>query len=218
MHTPLAPWIRNIQVIIRDTIRSGVAIHAPYAPHVRHPFGIDTQLKRNTCEIVAPEMFHQTISAILLRICSFFRTPYERNGFADQWNRGIMTSAKLSESTSTFLFVFFFCVSTGFQNRLATAITVVTKFTLRPLLQWFRSRNIQNYKRNGLQYAVYVMFTTWLYASVQIDILWPAVTSKLQMESPWYSLTCYGWQIGIAITSIVAAATGQVTSRRRYCV
>ena len=78
----------SIQVLIRDTIRSSIAIHAPYdAPHVRHPFAIDTQLKRNTCEIVAPEMFHQTISAILLRICSFFRTPYERNGIADQWNR-----------------------------------------------------------------------------------------------------------------------------------
>ena len=78
MHTPLAPWIRNGLVLTRDTTCSGIAIHAPYAPHVRHPFAIDTQLKRNTCEIVAPEMFHQTISAILLPICSFFRTPYER--------------------------------------------------------------------------------------------------------------------------------------------
>ena len=87
-HTPLAPWIRNGQVLIRDIIRSGIAIHTPYAPHVRHPCVIDTQLIRNTCEIVAPEMFHQTISAILLRICYFFRTPYERRGIAGQWNRG----------------------------------------------------------------------------------------------------------------------------------
>ena len=34
-------------------------------------------------------MFHQTISAILLRICSLFRTTYERNGIVGQWNRGI---------------------------------------------------------------------------------------------------------------------------------
>ena len=69
--------------------RSGIAIHAPYAPHVRHPCAIDMQLIRNTCETVAPEMFHQTISAILLRICSFFRMPYKRRGIAGQWNRGI---------------------------------------------------------------------------------------------------------------------------------
>ena len=54
VHTPLALWIRNGQVLIRDIIRSGIAIHTPYAPHVRHPCVIDTQLKRNTCEIVAP--------------------------------------------------------------------------------------------------------------------------------------------------------------------
>ena len=89
VHTPLAPWIRNGQVLIHDIIRSGIAIHTQYAPHVRHPCVIDTQLIRNTCEIVAPEMFHQTISAILLRICYFFRTPYERRGIAGQWNRGI---------------------------------------------------------------------------------------------------------------------------------
>ena len=34
----------------------------------------------NTCEIVAPEMFHQTISMISLCICSFFHTLYERHG------------------------------------------------------------------------------------------------------------------------------------------
>ena len=89
MHAPLAPWIRNGQVLIRDIKRSGIAIHAPNAPHVRHPCAIDTQLVRNTYEIAAAEMFHQTISAILLRICSFFRTPYERSGVAGQWNRGI---------------------------------------------------------------------------------------------------------------------------------
>ena len=72
VHTPLAPWKRNGQVLIRDIIRSGIAIHTPYAPHVRHPCAIDTQLIRNTFEIVPLEMFHQTISAILLRICSFF--------------------------------------------------------------------------------------------------------------------------------------------------
>ena len=85
VHTPLAPCILNGQVLIR----SGIAIHTPYAPHVRHPYAIDTQLIRNTCEIVAPEMFHQTVSAILPRICSFFRTPYERRGIAGQWNTGI---------------------------------------------------------------------------------------------------------------------------------
>ena len=78
VHTPLAPWIRHGQVLIRDIIRSGIAIHTLYAPHVRYPCAIDTQLIRNTCEIVAPEMFHQTILAILLRICYFFRTPYKR--------------------------------------------------------------------------------------------------------------------------------------------
>ena len=87
MHASLAPWIRNGQVLIRDIKRSGIAIHAP---HVRHPCAIDTQLVRNTCEIAAPEMFHQTISAMLLRICPFFRTPYERSGVAGQWNRGII--------------------------------------------------------------------------------------------------------------------------------
>ena len=70
MHTPLAPWIRNGQVLIRNTMRSGIVIHALYAPHMRHPRAIDTQFKRNTCEKVAPKMFHWTISAILLRICS----------------------------------------------------------------------------------------------------------------------------------------------------
>ena len=92
VHTPLAPWIRNGQVLIRDIMSSDIAIHTPYAPHVRHPCAIDTQLIRNTCDIVAPEMFHQTVSAILSRICSFFRTPYERRGIAGQWNRGITTS------------------------------------------------------------------------------------------------------------------------------
>ena len=90
VHTPLALWIRNGQVLIRDIIRSGIAIHTPYAPHVRRPCAIDTQLIRNTSEIVAPEVFHQTISAILLRICSFSRTPYERHSIAGQWNRGII--------------------------------------------------------------------------------------------------------------------------------
>ena len=75
VHTPLAPWIRNGQVLIRDIICSGIAINAPYAPHVRHPCAIDAQLIRNTCEIVAPQMFHQTTSAILLRICPFFSYP-----------------------------------------------------------------------------------------------------------------------------------------------
>ena len=89
VHAPFAPWIRNGQVLICDIIRSGIAIHAPYAPHVRHPCANDAQLIRNTCERVAPEMFHQTILAILLRICSFFRTPYERSGIVGQWNRGI---------------------------------------------------------------------------------------------------------------------------------
>ena len=89
VHTPLAPWIRKGQVLIRDIIRSGIAINAPYTPHVRHPCAIDAQSIRNTCEIVAPQMFHQTISAILLRICPFFRTPYERRCIAGQWNRGI---------------------------------------------------------------------------------------------------------------------------------
>ena len=89
VHTPLAPWISNGQVLILDIIRNGIAIHTPYAPHVRHPCAIDTQLMRNTCKIVAPEMFHQTISAILLRICSFFRTPYKPRGIIGLWNRGI---------------------------------------------------------------------------------------------------------------------------------
>ena len=91
VHTPLALRIRNGQVLICDIIRSGITSHTPYAQHVRHPCASDTQLMRNTCEIVAPEMFHQTISAILLRICSFFRTPYERCGIAAQWNRGLNT-------------------------------------------------------------------------------------------------------------------------------
>ena len=57
VRTPLAPWIRNGRVLKRDIIRSGIVIHTPYAPHVRHPCAIDSQLIRNTCEIVAPEMF-----------------------------------------------------------------------------------------------------------------------------------------------------------------
>ena len=89
VHTPLAPWIRSGQVLIHDIIRSGIAIHTPYAPHVCPPCTIDTQLICNTCEIVAPEMFHQTVSAILPCICSFFCTPYQRRGVAGQWNRGI---------------------------------------------------------------------------------------------------------------------------------
>ena len=72
VHTPLAPWIRNGQVLIRDIIRSGIAINAPYAPHVRHPCAIDAQLKRNTWEIVAPQMFHQTTSAICCVSVHFF--------------------------------------------------------------------------------------------------------------------------------------------------
>ena len=92
VHTPLALWIRNGQVLMRY-IRSGIAINAPYARHVRHPCAIYAQLITNTCEILVPQMFHQTISAILLRICPFFRTPYERRGIAGQWNRG-MTAFK----------------------------------------------------------------------------------------------------------------------------
>ena len=88
VHTPLALWIRNDQVLMRDAIRSSIAIRAP---HVRHPCAIDPQLIRNTCEIVAPEMFHQTIWAILLRICYFFRTLCERSGVVGQWNRGIIS-------------------------------------------------------------------------------------------------------------------------------
>ena len=94
VHTPLAPWLRNGQVPIRDIIRSDIAIHTPYAPHVRHPCATDTQLIRNACEIVAPEMFHQTILAILLRICSFLRTSCERRGIAGQWNRGITATMR----------------------------------------------------------------------------------------------------------------------------
>ena len=84
---PLAPWIRNGQILICDISHSGIAIHTPYAQHVRCPCAIDTQLIRNMCEIVAPEMFRQT--AILLRICSYLRTPYERRGIAGQWNGDI---------------------------------------------------------------------------------------------------------------------------------
>ena len=65
MHASLALWICNGQVLICNIIRSGIAIHAPNAPHVRHPCAIDTQLVCNTYETVAPEMFHQTISAML---------------------------------------------------------------------------------------------------------------------------------------------------------
>ena len=86
MHTPLASWIRKGQVLVYDIIRSGITI---YAPHVPYPCTIDMQLIRNTCEIVALEMFHQTISAILLHICSFLRMLYERSGIAGQWNRGL---------------------------------------------------------------------------------------------------------------------------------
>ena len=63
--------------------------HSCVIRHVSHPCTIGTPLIRNTCEIVTPEMFHQTILVISLRICSFFRTPYERRGIAGQWNRGI---------------------------------------------------------------------------------------------------------------------------------
>ena len=89
VHMPLAPWTRNGQVLIRHITPSGITINAPYAPHVRYPCAIDAQLIRNTCEIVAPQMLHQTISTILLRICPFFRMPYERRGIPGQWNRGI---------------------------------------------------------------------------------------------------------------------------------
>ena len=82
VHTPLAPWIRNGQVLIRDVIRSGIPINAPYVPHVRHPSAIDAQLIRNTCEILVLQMFHQATSAILLCICRFFshavRAPWHR--------------------------------------------------------------------------------------------------------------------------------------------
>ena len=92
VHTPLAPWIHDGQVRIRDIICSGIAIHTPYAPHVRHPCAIDSQLICKTCEIVALEMFHQTISAILLHIYSFCRTLYKCHGSAGQWKRGITRS------------------------------------------------------------------------------------------------------------------------------
>ena len=83
VHTPLGPWIRNGQVLIRYIIRSGIAINAPFTQHVRHLCAIDAQLIRNACEIVAPQMFHRTISAILLRIdLSIFsyavRAPWHR--------------------------------------------------------------------------------------------------------------------------------------------
>ena len=61
VHTPIAPWIRNGQVLLRDIMRSGIAIHAQYVPHVLYPYAVDTQLIRNRCKIVAPEMFHQTV-------------------------------------------------------------------------------------------------------------------------------------------------------------
>ena len=48
VRTPFAPWIRNGRVLKRDIIRSGIVIHTPYAPHVRHPCAIDTQHMRNS--------------------------------------------------------------------------------------------------------------------------------------------------------------------------
>ena len=52
---------------------------------------------------MAPEMFHQTISAILLRIYNFFRTPYERRGIAGQWNRGIIIWTDISFGSVAFI-------------------------------------------------------------------------------------------------------------------
>ena len=70
VHTPLTPCIRNGQVLIRDIIRSGIAIHTPYAPHVRHPCVIcnpvDTQHMQNSSAGDVPPNHLGDLAAYLL--------------------------------------------------------------------------------------------------------------------------------------------------------
>ena len=70
-------------ILIRDIV------YAVASPFMRRMCVTHSPLIRNTRGKVAPKMFHQTISAILLRICSFLRTQHERRGITGQWNRGI---------------------------------------------------------------------------------------------------------------------------------
>ena len=72
VHTPLAPWTRNGHVLIRNIIRRGIAINATYASPMRHRCAVHTQHMRNS----------SAGEAILLRICPFLRTRYERRGIA----------------------------------------------------------------------------------------------------------------------------------------
>ena len=45
---------------------------------------------RNLCVIHAFTRILGSVTGPLLRICSFFRSPYERSGIAGQWSKGIL--------------------------------------------------------------------------------------------------------------------------------
>ena len=65
--------------------RHAYAICIACVSPMRHWYAVDIQHMRNSSAGDVPP----TISAILLHICSFLRTPYECRSIASQWNRGI---------------------------------------------------------------------------------------------------------------------------------
>ena len=78
VHTPLAPWIRKGQVGIRYIIRSGIAIHMPYALHVRHPCAVDTQHMRNSSARDVPPNHPGNLTAYLFIFTYDVRVLWQR--------------------------------------------------------------------------------------------------------------------------------------------
>ena len=79
VQTQLAPWIRNGLVLIRDIIRSGIAIHVP---HVPHPCAIDTQFDvqhiRNSIAGDDPPNHIGDLTAYLFNFSYAVRAPWHR--------------------------------------------------------------------------------------------------------------------------------------------
>ena len=78
VHTPLAPWIRNGQVLIRDIIRSGIAIHTPCASPMRHWYAVDTQHMRNSSAGDVPPNHLGDLAAYLLIFSYAVWAPWHR--------------------------------------------------------------------------------------------------------------------------------------------
>ena len=65
VHTPLAPWIRNGQILIRNIIRSGIAINAPCASPMHHRCAVDMQHMQNSSAADVPSNHLGDLAAYL---------------------------------------------------------------------------------------------------------------------------------------------------------